>query len=128
MIDGIPGKAQALGRPRKETTVKPKVVFGSIAGATLLLIGIGGTWVILNIETVAAKVLELGVKFAAKRGVEIDPATAKTLLELSGGAAGASAGAAGRAAASSGQRASGKARQTGNSARRRVTKAERSSG
>ena len=127
MIGRIPGKAHALGRARKEAAVKPKVVFGSIAGVTLLLIGIGGTWVILNIETVAAKMLELGVKFAAKRGVEMDPATAKTLLELSGGAADATAGAAGKAASSSGKRASGTARQTGSSASRRVAKAGRSS-
>jgi hypothetical protein len=126
MIGGFPGKAQALGRARKETAVKPKVVFGSIAGVTLLLIGIGGTWVILNIETVAAKVLELGAKFAAKRGVDLDPATAKLLLELSGGAAGATAGAAGKAASSTGKRASGTARQTGSNAGRRA-KAGRSS-
>jgi hypothetical protein len=111
MIDGIPGMARALGRVRKETVVKPKVFIGSIAGVALVLVGIGGTWVILNFETVAAKALEWGIKFAVKRGVQPDPETARLLLELGGGAAGATAGAAGKAAASTG-RASGSARQT----------------
>jgi len=104
--------------------VNPKVLFGSIAGVAVVLVGIGGTWVILNFETLAAKALELGIKLAVERGVQLTPETVKLLLELSGGAAGA-AGAAGRAAASTGQRAAGKARQTGTGTGRRVTKAAR---
>lgn len=93
----------------------------------MVLVAIGGTWVILNFETLAAKALELGIKLAVKRGVQLTPETVKLLLELSGGAAGA-AGAAGQPAASTGQRAAGKARQTGAGAGRRVTKAARSAG
>jgi len=104
--------------------VNPKVLFGSIAGVAVVLVGIGGTWVILNFETLAAKALELGIKLAVERGVQLTPETVKLLLELSGGAAGA-AGAAGQAAASTGQRAAGKARQTGTGTGRRVTKAAR---
>jgi hypothetical protein len=128
--------------------MKPKVLVGSIAGVAVMLVGIGGTWVILNFETVAAKALELGIKLAARRGVQLTPETVKLLLELSGGAAGATAGAArqtaastgkaaastgkaaastGKAAASTGQRA-GKARQAGTGAGRRVTKAARAAG
>ncbi len=102
--------------------MKPKVIVASIAGAAMVLVGIGGTWVILNFETLTAKALELGIKLAAKRGVQLPPETVKLLLELSGGAAGATAGAAGQAAASTGQRAAGKARQTGTGAGRRLTK------
>ena len=108
--------------------MKPKVLIGSIVGVTMVLVGIGGAWVILNFETVAAKALELGVKLAVKRGVQLPPETVKLLLELSGGAAGATAGAAGQAAASTGQRAAGKARQTGTGASRRVTGAVRPAG
>jgi hypothetical protein len=108
--------------------VKPKVLFGSIAGVAVVLVGIGGIWVILNFETLAAKALEVGIKLAAKRGVQLTPETVKLLLELSGGAAGATAGAAGQAAASTGRRAAGKARQAGTGAGGRVTKAARSSG
>lgn len=108
--------------------MKPRVFFGSIAGVIVVLVGIGGTWVILNFETLAAKALQLGVKLAVKRGVRLPPETVKLLLELGGGAAGATAGAAGQAAASTGQRAAGKARQTGTGAGRRVTKATRSAG
>jgi hypothetical protein len=107
--------------------MNPKVFFGSIAGVAVVLVGIGGVWVILNFETLAAKALELGVKLAVQRGVQLTPETVKLLLELSGGAAGATAGAAGQAAASTGQRA-GKARQAGTGAGRRVTKAARSVG
>jgi hypothetical protein len=107
--------------------MNPKVFFGSIAGVAVVLVAIGGTWVILNFETVAAKALELGVKLAVQRGVQLTPETVKLLVELSGGAAGATAGAAGQAAASTGQRA-GKARQAGTGAGRRVTKAARSAG
>jgi hypothetical protein len=104
--------------------MKPKILFGSIAGVAVMLVGIGGTWVILNFDTVVAKALELGIKLAVQRGVQLSPETVKLLLELSGGAAGAATGAAGRAAASTGQRA-GKARQAGTGAGRRVTKAAR---
>lgn len=107
--------------------MNPKVFFGSIAGVAVVLVAVGGTWVILNFETVAAKALELGIKLAVQRGVQLTPETVKLLLELSGGAAGATAGAAGQAAASTGQRA-GKARQAGTGAGRRVTKAARSVG
>ncbi len=122
--------------------MKPKVLFGSIAGVAVMLVAIGGTWVILNFETLAAKALEVGVKVAAKRGVQLTPETVKLLLKLSGGAAGATAGAAGatagaagatagaagQAAASSGRQAAGKARQAGTGTAGRVTKAARSSG
>ncbi len=126
--------------------MKPKVLFVSIAGVAVMLVAIGGTWVILNFETLAAKALEVGIKLAAKRGVQLTPETVKLLLELSGGAAGATAGAAGatagaagQAAASSGRRAAGKARQAGTGAAGRarqagtgaagrVSKAARSSG
>ena len=108
--------------------MNPKVLFGSIAGVAVVLVGIGGTWVILNFETLAAKALELGIKLAVKRGLELTPETVKLLLELSGGAAGAAAGAAGQSAASSGRRAAGKARQAGTGAGGRVTKAARSTG
>ena len=37
--------------------MNPKVFFGSIAGVAVVLVGIGGTWVILNFETLAAKYL-----------------------------------------------------------------------
>jgi hypothetical protein len=107
--------------------MNPKVFFGSIAGVAVVIVGIGGVWVILNFETLAAKALELGIKLAVQRGVQLTPETVKLLLELSGGAAGATAGAAGQAAASAGQRA-GKARQAGSGASRRVTKAARSAG
>jgi hypothetical protein len=107
--------------------MNPKVFFGSIAGVAVVLVGIGGVWVILNFETLAAKALELGIKLAVQRGVQLTPETVKLLLELSGGAAGATAGAAGQAAASTGQRA-GKARQAASGASRRVTKAARSAG
>lgn len=107
--------------------MNPKVFFGSIAGVAVVLVGVGGIWVILNFETLAAKALELGIKLAVQRGVQLTPETVKLLLELSGGAAGATAGAAGQAAASTGQRA-GKARQAGTGAGRRVTKAARSAG
>jgi hypothetical protein len=107
--------------------MNPKVFFGSIAGVAVVLVGIGGTWVILNFDTLVAKALELGIKLAVERGVQLTPETVKLLLELSGGAAGAAAGAAGQAAASTGQRA-GKARQAGTGAGRRVTKAARSVG
>ena len=107
--------------------MNPKVFFGSIAGVAVMLVGIGGTWVILNFETLAAKALELGIKLAIQRGVQLTPETVKLLLELSGGAAGAAAGAAGQAAASTSQRA-GKARQAGTGAGRRVTKVARSVG
>jgi hypothetical protein len=107
--------------------MNPKVLLGSIAGVTVVLVAVGGTWVIVNFETVAAKALELGVKLAVQRGVQLTPETVKLLLELSGGAAGATAGAAGQAAASTGQRA-GKARQAGTGAGRRVTKAARTAG
>jgi hypothetical protein len=107
--------------------VNPKVLFGSIAGVAVVLVGIGGTWVILNFDTLVAKALELGIKLAVQRGVQLTPETVKLLLELSGGAAGATAGAAGQAAASTGQRA-GKARQAGTGAGRRVTQAARSAG
>lgn len=122
--------------------MKPKVIFGTIAGVTMLLVGIGGVWLILNFETVAAKALQAVAKFAAKRGVELDPDTIKLLLELSGGAAGATAGAAGQTAAKTGKaaartgkapartgkQAAGKTRQTGSGAGRRVAKAARSAG
>lgn len=108
--------------------MKPKVLFGSIAGVAVMLVAIGGTWVILNFETVAAKALEAGIKMAAKRGVQLTPETVKLLLELTAGAAGATAGAAGQAAASSGRRAAGKARQAGTGTAGRVTKAAQSSG
>lgn len=107
--------------------MNPKVFFGSIAGVAVVLVGVGGIWVILNFETLTAKALELGIKLAVQRGVQLTPETVKLLLELSGGAAGATAGAAGQAAASTGQRA-GKARQAGTGAGRRVTKAARSAG
>jgi hypothetical protein len=107
--------------------MNPKVFYGSIAGVAVMLVAIGGTWVILNFDTLAAKALELGIKLAAQRGVQLTPETVKLLLELSGGAAGATAGAAGQAAASTGQRA-GKARQAGTGAGRRVTTAARSAG
>jgi hypothetical protein len=107
--------------------MNPKIFFGSIAGVAVVLVGIGGTWVILNFDTLVAKALELGIKLAVQRGVQLTPETVKLLLELSGGAAGAAAGAAGQAAASTGQRA-GKARQAGTGAGRRVTKAARSVG
>ena len=107
--------------------MNPKVLFGSIAGVAVVLVGIGGTWVILNFDTLVAKALELGIKLAVQRGVQLTPETVKLLLELSGGAAGATAGAAGQAAASAGQRA-GKARQAGTGAGRRVTQAARSAG
>jgi hypothetical protein len=107
--------------------MNPKVFFGSIAGVAVVLVGIGGTWVILNFDTLVAKALELGIKLAVQRGVQLTPETVKLLLELSGGAAGATAGAAGQAAASTGQRA-GKARQAGTGAGRRVTKVARSAG
>jgi hypothetical protein len=125
--DGISGKLRAQGRARKETAMNPKVLFGSIAGVAVVLVGIGGTWVILNFDTLVAKALELGIKLAVQRGVQLTPETVKLLLELSGGAAGATAGAAGQAAASTGQRA-GKARQAGTGAGRRVTQAARSAG
>jgi hypothetical protein len=108
--------------------MNPKVFFGSIAGVAVGLVGIGGIWVVLNFETLAAKALELGIKLAVQRGVQLTPETVKLLLELSGGAAGATAGAAGQAAASTGQRTAGKARQTGTGAGRRVTRAARSAG
>ena len=107
--------------------MNPKVLFGSIAGVAVVLVGIGGTWVILNFDTLVAKALELGIKLAVQRGVQLTPETVKLLLELSGGAAGAAAGAAGQAAASTGQRA-GKARQAGTGAGRRVTQTARSAG
>lgn len=100
--------------------MKPKVFFGSIAGVAVMLVGIGGTWVILNFDTVAAKLLEAGIKFAAQRGVQLNPETVKLVLELSGGTAGAAAGAAGKATAKTGQRTASKARQTGNSAAKRT--------
>jgi hypothetical protein len=128
MIDGISGKSWAQGRARKETAVNPKVFFGSIAGVAVVVVGIGGIWVVLNFEAVVAKALELGIKLAVKRGVQLPPETVKLLLELSGGVAGATAGAAGQAAVSTGQQAAGKARQTGTGAGRRVTKAARSAG
>ncbi len=106
--------------------MKPRILFVSIAGAAAVLVGIGGTWVILNFETLTAKALELGIKWAIKRGVQLTPETVKLLLELSGGAAGATAGAAGQAAASTGKRAAGKARQTGTGVGRRVTRTARS--
>src|SRR5690242_6523064 len=126
-VDGISGKSRTQGRARKETAMNHKVFFGSIAGVAVMLVGIGGTWVILNLDTVVAKALELGIKLAVQRGVQLTPETVKLLLELSGGAAGAAAGAAGQAAASTGQRA-GKARQAGTGAGRRVTKVARSAG
>ena len=114
--------------------MNPKVLFGSIAGVAVVLVGIGGTWVILNFDTLVAKALELGIKLAVQRGLQLTPETVKLLLELSGGAAGATAGAAGatagaagQAAASTGQRA-GKARQAGTGAGRRVTKVAQSVG
>jgi hypothetical protein len=112
----------------KEMAVNPKVLVGSIAGVAVVLVGIGGVWVVLNFETVAAKALELGVKLAVKRGVQLPPETVKLLLELAGGAAGATAGAAGQAAASTGRRAAGSARQAGTGAGGQVTKAARSAG
>ena len=93
-----------------------------LASFTVPGVGIGGIWVVLNFETLAAKALELGIKLAVKRGLELTPETVKLLLELSGGAAGATAGAAGQAAASTGRRTAGKARQAGTGAGRRVTK------
>ena len=108
--------------------MNPKVLFGSIAGVAVMLVGIGGTWVILTFEPLAAKALELGIKLAVKRGVQLTPETVKLLLELSGGAAGATAGAAGQATASTGRRAAGKARQAGTGAGRRVTKTAPSAG
>lgn len=93
--------------------MKPKVIFGSIAGVAVMLIGIGGTWVILNFDTVAAKLLEAGIKLAAKRGVQISPETVKLVLELSGGTAGATAAAAGKTAGKTGKQAAGKASKTG---------------
>jgi hypothetical protein len=107
--------------------VNPKVLFGSIAGVAVVLVGIGGTWVILNFETVAAKALELGLKLAVERGVQLPPETVRLLLELAGGAAGATTGAAGQAAGAAGRRAAGNARQAG-SASGRVTKAAGSAG
>lgn len=108
--------------------MNPKVLFGSIAGVAVVLVGIGGIWVILNFETVAAKALELGIKLAVQRGVQLSPETVKLLLELSGGAAGATAGAAGQAAGATGRRAAGSARQAGSGASGRVTKTARSAG
>jgi hypothetical protein len=128
MIDAISGKSRAQGRARKETAVNPKVLYGSIAGIAVFLVAIGGTWVILNSETLTAKAIELGVKLAVKRGVQLTPETVKLLLELGGGAAGATAGAAGQAAGAAGRRAAGTARQAGTGAGGRVTKAARSSG
>lgn len=107
--------------------MNPKVFFGSIAGVAVVLVGVGGTWVVLNFDTLVAKALELGIKLAVERGVQLTPETVKLLLELSGGAAGATAGAAGQAAASTAQRA-GKARQAGTGAGRRVTRTARSVG
>ena len=104
--------------------MNPKVLYGSIAGVAVFLVAIGGTWVILNSETLTAKALELGVKLAVKRGVQLTPETVKLLLELSAGAAGATAGAAGQATASTGRRAT-KATQ---SAGRQATKATQSAG
>jgi hypothetical protein len=128
MIDGISGKSRRKAEHGRRTAVNPKVFFGSIAGVAVVLVGIGGTWVILNFDTLTAKALELGVKLAVKRGVQLPPETVKLLLEVSGGAAGATAGAAGQAAASTGQQAAGKARQAGTGAGRRVTKAARAVG
>jgi hypothetical protein len=108
--------------------LKPKILFGTIAGVAVVLVGIGGTWVILNLETVVAKALELGIKFAVQRGVQLSPETVKLLLELTGGAAGATAGATGQAAASTSRKAAGKTRQAGTGAGERVTKAARSTG
>src|SRR5690242_382290 len=123
-----PGKLRRRGRARKETAVNPKVLFGSIGGVAVVLVGIGGIWVVLNFETVVAKTLELGIKVAVERGVQLPPETVKLLLELAGGAAGATAGAAGQAAGAAGRRAAGTARQAGTGAGGRVTKAARSSG
>ena len=125
---GRSGKFRAQGRAGKETAVNPKVLFGSIAGVAVVLVGIGGIWVVLNVETVVAKALELGIKLAVERGVQLPPETVKLLLELGGGAAGATAGAAGQAAGAAGRRAAGTARQAGTGAGGRVTKAARSSG
>jgi hypothetical protein len=93
--------------------VSHKVTFGSIAGVAVMLIGIGGTWVVLNVDTVAAKLLEAGVRFAAKRGVQLPPETVKLVLELSGSTAGAAAGAAGKTAAKTGKQAAGKSQTAG---------------
>ena len=116
------------GRVWKEMAVNPKVLFGSIAGVAVVLVGIGGIWVVLNFETVAAKALELGIKLAVKRGVQLSPETVRLLLELGGGAAGATAGAAGQAAGAAGRRAAGNARQAGSGASGQVSKAARSAG
>ena len=116
------------GRAGKEAAVNPKVLFGSIAGVAVVVVGMGGIWVVLNFETVVAKALELGIKLAVERGVQLPPETVKLLLELGGGAAGATAGAAGQAAGAAGRRAAGTARQAGTGAGGRVTKAARSSG
>lgn len=83
--------------------MNPKILFGSIAGVAVVLVGVGGVWVILNFETVAARALELGIKLAVKRGVQLSPETVRLLLELGGGAAGATAGAAGQAAGAAGE-------------------------
>jgi hypothetical protein len=108
--------------------VNPKVLFGSIGGVAVVLVGIGGIWVVLSFETVVAKALELGIKVAVERGVQLPPETVKLLLELAGGAAGATAGAAGQVAGAAGRRAAGTARQAGTGAGGRITKAARSSG
>ncbi len=108
--------------------MKPRTSLVSIAGATVVLAGIGGTWVILNLETVTAKALELGAKLAVKHGVKLPPETVKLLAKLGGGAAGDAAGAAGKAAAATGKRAAAKPRQTGTGAARRVTKTAKAAG
>ena len=108
--------------------MNPKVLFGSIAGVAVVLVGIGGIWVILNFETVVAKALELGIKVAVQRGVQLKPETVKLLLELSGGVAGATAGAAGQAAASTGRRATGKARQAGTAGQAAASTGRRATG
>jgi hypothetical protein len=128
MTEGFQGSLGRKAEHGRRPAVNPKVFFGSIAGVAVVLVGIGGTWVVLNFETLAAKALELGSKLAAERGVQLTPETVKLLLELSGGAAGATAGAASQAAASTGQRATGKARQTRTGTGRRVTKAAGSAG
>ena len=97
--------------------MNPKVLYGSIAGIAVFLVAIGGTWVILNSETLTAKAIELGVKLAVKRGVQLTPETVKLLLELSGGAAGATAGAAGQATASTGRRTTKATQSAGRRAR-----------
>jgi hypothetical protein len=128
MIEGFAGSLGRKAEHGRRPAVNPKVFFGSIAGVAVVIVAIGGTWVVLNFETLAAKALELGIKLAAERGVQLTPETVALLLELSGGAAGATAGAAGQAAASTGQRAAGKARRTGTGAGRRVPKPTRSAG